>query len=324
MNPYAAAASQTRAWLDTHFDESGRCILDPEDSRFYYKAPQLLVMAGLRTKAGRVAKYVRDHFIDEQGGLTGPPAFGLENRVYAMGWLTFGAVATERFDLSTALAGRLLVMQDAHSGGIVLPDADAGEEVGEVCFTAGVGMGLAAAGKLDAARLVADRMVTMLDVQPEPGRYYNRFRRDGSVVARPARAAWQKMYDLAEPEQRPANYATVVLALVWTARATGERHYLEAAQRYVDMVYAHQADPAHFGRATKFGWAMLALYEDTGNPQLLAHARHLGDVLLTHQSDDGLWDSRPVPATPAAPHERLAASADCASTISSLAGLPLV
>ena len=192
----------------------------------------------------------------------------------------------------------------------------------EVCFSAGGGMGLAAAGRLDEARLLCDQLARMIETQAGGPCYYNRFRRDGSIVARPAAGAWQKMYDLELAEQRPANFATVVLALVWTARATGERRYVEAASRYVDHVYRHRLDPAHFGRATKFGFAMLQLYDDTGDPQLLAHARHLGDVLVAHQSESGLWEPRPLTGSPSAPYEWLAASADCACTIFTLAGLP--
>lgn len=322
MNAYQTAAARTRAWLDAHFDEQGRCVLGPDDSRFHYKAPYLLAVAGLRWKGGRVARWVLERFVDPKGNLTGPAAFSLEQRVYGMGWLAFGAVATERFDLAEILAGRLSEMQDPQSGGFVLPDEEAGEEVAEICFSAGAGMGLAAAGKLGPARLMANRLVTLLDTQPEPGRFYNRFRRDGSVIARPAAGAWQKMYDLTLEEQRPANFATVVLALVWTGRATGERRYFNAATRYVDLVYQHRLDPAHFGRASKFGYTMLQLYEDTGDERLLERARHLGDVLISHQDDDGLWAPRPLGAAPAAPHERLAASADCACTLFGLAALP--
>jgi hypothetical protein len=318
---YQAAAAKTRDWLDAHFDASGRCVVDAHDSRYYYKAPYLLTLAGLRAKGARVAKYVLDHFVDEAGDLTGPASFALDQRVYGMGWLTFGAIATERFDLARVLAARLASLQDPASGGMVLPDADAGEAVAEVCFSAGAGMGFAAAGWLDAARQMAGRLVTMLDVQPEPGRFYNRFRRDGSIVARPAAGAWQKMYDLELDEQRPANFATVVLALVWTARASRETRYLDAAMRYVDFVYRHRLDPAQFGRASKFGYAMLQLYDETGDPQLRERASHLGDVLVAHQSGDGLWDPRPATGVPAPPYERLSASGDCACTIFGLAGL---
>jgi hypothetical protein len=315
----ADSAAGMRRWLDAHFDDSGRCTIDPTDSRYYYKAPYLLALAGLRAKGARVAQFAHKNLLDEHGHLTGPPAFGAENRLYGMGWLAFGAVATERFDLARTLADRLTSLQDHNSGGFPIPDADAGEPVSEICFSAGAGMGLAAAGRTHEAVLLADRLVLMLEAQSATPRYYNRFRRDGSIVGKPAAGAWQKMYDLELDEQRPANFATVVLHLVWTARLAGEKRYLAAAQGYVDYVYRHRLDPAHFGRATKFGYAMLQLYDDTGDATLLARARHLGDVLVTHQSDDVLWEPRPLSGTPAAQYERLAASADCACTIFSLA-----
>jgi hypothetical protein len=320
MTKFQSSKEKIRTWLDAHFDEEGISTDDADDSRYYYKTPYLLTMVGARSKGARVAKQVIERFIDSEGNLMGRPDFSLENRVYAMGWLGFGAMIVERFDLAEILANRIIQMQDPNSGGIHLPDEDAGEEVAEVCFSAGAGMALAATGKIERAKLMADRFVTLLDEQPEKDIYYNRFRRDGSVFARSAKG-WEKSYDLKLEEQRPANFATVVMALVWTGRAAREKSYFTAAQRYVDWVYRHEMDPAHFGRATKFGWAMLNLYEETGNPTLLEHAKHLGDVLLSHQSDDGFWYSRPGHNADEPAWMRLAYSADCAMTVCSLANM---
>lgn len=324
MSRYQQAVTKLRHWLDTHFDAKGRCVLGPDDVRFYSKAPYLLTMAGLRAKGARVAQRVHKHFLDEQGELIGPPTFSVDQRVYGMGWLALGATVVERYDLAERVANRLAELQDAQCGGIVLPDADAGEDVAEACFSGGAGMGLAAAGKHHAAQLMAERFVALLDDQPESGRFYNRFRRDGSVVTKSAAGAWEKMYDLELPEQRPANYATVVLTLVWAGRANGERHYFAAAGRYADLVYSHKLNPAEFGRATKFGWAMVQLYEDTGKAHLLERAQRLGDVLVREQSDDGLWDPRPCGQGSASPWERLSYSSDCAMTLCALASQPQV
>ena len=46
-----------------------------------------------------------------------------------------------------------------------------------------------------------------------------------------------------------------------------------------------------------------------------ARARHLGDVLVTHQSESGLWEPRPLSANPSAPYEWLAALADFEGTM---------
>ena len=198
-------------------------------------------------------------------------------------------------------------------------DPDAGEEVAEVCFSGGVGMALAAVGETERARRIADRFAALLDTQPRPGRYYNRFRRDGSGVDRPAAGEWEKMYDLELDEQRPANFATVLNTLVWVGRATRQVHYRAAARRYVDLVYRHRLDPARFGRATKFGWALLNLYEDSGDEDLLQRARQLGDVLVQQQCADGLWHPRPGPVEDAPAHARLSYSSDCAMTVLALA-----
>jgi hypothetical protein len=87
---YRAAAAQTRAWLDAHFDAQGRSLLDAPgaseapDPRHYYKAPYLLALAGLRVKGARVARYVFERLLDRQGNLVGPSGFGLDQRGYGM------------------------------------------------------------------------------------------------------------------------------------------------------------------------------------------------------------------------------------------------
>ncbi len=317
MENYQRAGDRVRHWLNAHFDADGKSTIAANEVQFYIKAPYLLHAAGLHLKAARAAKFALEHCLDSDGMLTGSGA--LENRVYGMGWLLLGAVAVERFDLAGALIPRLKAMQDRHSGGVLLPDADAGEDVGEVCFSGGVGMALAAAGQTAAAQRMADRFVALLRAQPQSERYFNRFRRDGTVVDRAAAGDWEKMYDLHLDEQRPANFATVINTLVWVGRALRDGAYFAAARRYVDLVYGHRLDPAHFGRATKFGWSLLNLYEETGEEDLLQKARHLGNVLVRHQCADGLWHPRPGDHADAPAPLRLSYSSDCAMTVLALA-----
>ena len=85
------------------------------------------------------------------------------------------------------------------------------------------------------------------------------------------------------------------------------------------MSRAMKRDPAQFGRATKFGWSLLNLYEETGEEELLQRARLLGDVLIAHQREDGLWDPRPGNGADAPAYLRLSYSSDCAMTILVLA-----
>ena len=319
MKSFHDAAARLRAWLQRNFDADGLCAIDPGDSRYYYKPPYLMTMAGMRSRGGRVARQIMEKFVAEDGELKSEAA--LANRVYAMGWIALGAAVAERFDLAHLMADRLEHYQDGRCGGIVLTDEDAGEEVAEVCFSGGAGMALAAAGRLRSARLMCDTFRDLIDEQESAPCFYNRFRRDGSVLARKAGGDWEMVYDLGEEEQRPANFATVVNALVWTGRGLRQPDYFAVARRYVDLVYRHRSNPAHFGRSTKFGWSMLNLYEETGDPDLLERALELGEVLAARQSDDGLWNPQPgdVAGGPAWP--RLSYSSDCAMTVCSLANL---
>ena len=316
---YAESRNRVRQWLSERFGEDGRFVEAPDHGGAYFKAPYLAAACGDRSLGARIARFVSERLVDGDGEYR--VDMPLENRIYAMGWLALGAAVTERYELASAMAEALERRQDPGCGGIVLPDDDAGEEVAEVCFSGGAGMGLIAAGRTTAARRMADGFVALLEAQPETGRFYNRYRRDGTVVSRPAGGGWDKCYDSTEDEQRPATLATVVNTLVWVGRAAREPSYFETAARYVDLVYGHRLDPARFGRATKFGWAMLNLYADTGDPRLVERARALGEVLLERQETDGLWSPRPGDHRDAPTPVRLSYSSDCAMTICALDGL---
>ena len=65
---------------------------------------------------------------------------------------------------------------------------------------------------------------------------------------------------------------------------------------------------------------MLNVYEDTRDAALLERVRRMGDVHVSRQADDGLWDPDGVAGLPE--HERLGYSADCSATVCALANLP--
>jgi len=321
MSNYETAIAKIRSWMDAHFDAQGYCTIDPDDSRYYHKAPYLLAALGMRGKGARVAQRVMERFVDERGDIVEAPGQNLETRTYCMGWLALAGMVVERFDLAEALASRLAELQDPEAGAILVPHEDAGEELGDVCFSAGAGMGLVSTGRIATARPMADRLAAVLGAQPDSRRLYTRFRRDGSVVAKVKDPVDTRVYDLDKDErQRPVYFATTINVLVWVGRATRNKGYFDAARRYVDFACSHRLDIARSHRTTKLGWGMINLYEDTGGEELLERARRMGDVHVSLQSDDGLWDPDGNPGQPE--WGRLSYSTDCAMTLCALASLP--
>ena len=316
MKRFEAAADKMRAWFDTNFDSRGVFTLAPDDPRCYFKAPYLVAYAGLRAKGARVAKYAEEHFLSPAGDLVGGPDFRMQDRLYGLGWLALGAATTGRYDVAQHVAQRLVERLDPQAGAYILPDQELGENAGDLQTSGGAGMGLVAAGRLEAAQRLAGRFANHIVSQPEPRRMYRKFRRDGSVVAR------GRAYELDTDQQGPAGLAPLVLMLVWLGRATRDHRYLEIANQYVEFVYSSPFDPALFARSSKFGWAMVELYQDTGEPLLLERATQMGEVLVGWQSDDGLWDPRPVRPGSDTVRERINYSEDCGMTVLSLAALP--
>ena len=60
VSSYAESSQKVRSWLQQSFDRDGRCLIDAEDARYYYKTPYLMTMAGLRDWGARVAQLFSD------------------------------------------------------------------------------------------------------------------------------------------------------------------------------------------------------------------------------------------------------------------------
>src|SRR5687768_10538234 len=100
MKQFLAAADDLHTWFDTHFDHRGVFVLDPDSPRAHFKAPFVLAYMGLHTKGARVAKYINERFLDTNGDLIPTPNWGIGSCIYAMGWLTLGALSVRRFDIA--------------------------------------------------------------------------------------------------------------------------------------------------------------------------------------------------------------------------------
>lgn len=319
---YRQAVRKIRNWLIGHYHLDGSSTIDPDDLRYYYKLSYLCAMTGLHTLGGRVSRQVMRRFLQPDGSVDSKYPESPWMRYYGMGWLTLGGCAVERFDLAEALATHLQDAADLEAGGVFLDNDEKTEKIAEISCSSSVAMALSVTGRIAAGAALADRFILHLSGQPDPRRFYNRYRKDGSIITPSAPGPWSQIYDLSKDEAGPAGYATVVNALVWTARRTGKPRYFEAAQRYVNFVYSHDLNPAHFGRTTKFGWAMLNLYEDTGDTDLLMRSREIADVLVARQEEDGLWTPRPGGSSDDPLHARLSYSSDCAMTVCACARLP--
>jgi len=316
MRQFQAAADKMRTWFDRHFDSQGVFALAPDNPICYFKAPYVMAYMGLRAKGACVAKYTGEQFLDANGDLTGSSDFTIQTRLYGMGWLALGASTTGRYDVAQLVAQRLVERLDPQCGAYVLPDQELEENAGDLQTSGGAGMGLVPAGRLDAAQRLAQRFASHIINQPEPRRMYRKFRRDGSVVAT------GRAYELDVDQQGPAGLAPLVLMLVWLGRATRDRRYFAIANEYVEFVYSSKFDPANFARSSKFGWAMVELYQDTGDRRLLERAVRMGEVLVGWQSADGMWDPRPVGPGSDTVRGRINYSEDCGMTVLSLAALP--
>ena len=72
-------------------------------------------------------------------------------------------------------------------------------------------------------------------------------------------------------------------------QATGEREWLELAQRYMLLAEGATDHLFRLGRAGKVGWASAVLYTLTGDEKYRRMAIRVADNLIARQAPDGYW-----------------------------------
>ena len=157
--------------LTSHIDADG-CIGGNRAPGLYYKVPAALALNGRRGTAALVLDWIAAHLLAADGTLNLPDEVDRSRPVntYDRGWLAWGAALCERHDLQQALADDLTGYQDHRTGGFW--DSAAARASGEGlqgAMTAGMaGLGLLAAGRIEAARSAARFLDELWEGQAGP------------------------------------------------------------------------------------------------------------------------------------------------------------
>ncbi len=281
---YVDAANRGADWLLAQQNPDGSFIRDDLQADCYHKAVQALAMTSHPIAANLIVNWIKAHDLQPDGRLR---HFDLGLALYKTSWACQGAHRLVRLDVSRPVMGYLLRCQ-APCGGFYQV-VEGNPYVEPVC-SSWAAMALLLGGYLDAAEQAAACLLSMVEQQPEPGRFYFWMTPDGRL------ATAEEPIDGAAPcvdaSQTQQAYYCPGIACLFLARlhmATGTAAYLKGAQRLFETSLGFAEDRYSYPTAGKSAVGAATLYLLTGDERARSAALEFGDYLLAQQSAEGWW-----------------------------------
>ena len=277
------------AWLKQLIDSRGQ-IADSDDASLYFKVPAALMLSGELGYALLNLHWIGRHLVGPDGRLSVPT--GPEPRAYDRGWLVWSAAACGRYDIAFRVATELEASQCRATGGFWDTRREAAENAGthHAMSVGFAGLGLLAAGRVDAARRAGDFLSELLGRQPLPRERVEllvHVSRTGQALGRSDNAS--DFVDCRGVRQRPARIGPVQILLIRLYRLLGDQRYLRAAQGYTNIFLDGADGIFDCVESHKFMWGLLELAEIDPDPRLPAAADRIAAYITSRQQPDGQW-----------------------------------
>jgi len=269
----------------------------------YYKAPCALAFAGEPEAAHRVLDYALRRFTRADGTLDGTGVAWFDRfRIYPAAWLLWASVELDA--PAEALARHLLTQQNAASGGFYA-DAQGTEEI---MTTSLAGLALLRYGRVDEARAAGAWLERVLNAQPDLRSGLTHVWRHPAGLDVGDGSVWFRV-DASQPRQWYFQYGISAALLADLARATGEREWLQLAQRYLRASGHCYEDRYATPQSGKIGWGAAWTHALSGDAADLALVDAVAAGLAALQGADGSWNAEGV-YDAAPPAETMAARLD--------------
>lgn len=281
-------------WLSELSGSEGQ-LRDTEDPGAYFKLPAAWALAGRFGEANRSLNWIQERFLDSANHLALPAEVEQERpfNTYDRGWLAWGAMLCERYDIAHGMADDIQNHQDARTGGFFDHRGEREAQAGGLGgMTAGMaGLGLLAAGRTggaqESARFLADLIDRMED--SHQGMYiYLEITADGTIQLRKNNAA-VNFVDLKGNGQRPARFGPAQGMLVRLHRITGDPAPLQTCCRYCDLFLTGRDAVYLSVECHKFTWGLAELFAVTGDTRYREAADKCAEYLVSAQQQNGQW-----------------------------------
>jgi hypothetical protein len=309
VEKYNATVRRTVEWAYNNQEN-----LDKErDIQAHYKAPYLWAVTGDMKMAGRYRKLVRERFLQEDGdfriaenvkGFQEFPCTVHNQYIYANGWLISGLQKLGAFEIVNKALEFILRFQDPEYGGFYYAfDAEKkkiDKSLMDSSSTSSAGMALLNCGHLPPARRGGDFILRLLELQPQPDRYFfSCMKPDGALHTDvfesedqwDANSRKQKCLSTEGDGENELTWLigkpTKFLTRLYTA--TGEKKYLDGAIQCFNFFHKLDKKAWQNFASCKTMWAGAELYRITGEKIFAETALRILDFYCETQSPSGSW-----------------------------------
>ncbi len=309
LDRYRTTIQKTHQWACRNWNR----ILQEKDLQGHYKAPAFWAAVGDAHMAGMHRKLIVDRFLRDDGdfrmsddvkGFTQFSCTTVNQYIYSNGWLTVGMQKSGAYDVVAKALNFILKFQDPRHGGFYYAFDPKARQIDKSLMdsssTSSAGMALLMAGRTAEARRAGDFVLRLLELQPEPDKYYfSCMRPDGSLHTDVFRT--EDQWDPHSRKQKClSTQADGLNELTWLIgkptkfltrlyTATGEPKYLEGAKKAFFFFHKLQENAWINYASCKTMWSGAELYRITGERVFAETATRLLDYYCKTQAPSGSW-----------------------------------
>jgi hypothetical protein len=286
-------------WLVDHQNQDGswKGLADPKVDAFY-KACWSLSEVGQSAAAHRTLDYIYNHLLTPEGEfLTGnsDAVLAMLGQIpYMNSYIITGSFRAGRYEIGTPAISFLLTKQSPDHGGFYTRlSRDGAKNMSDTMSSSSAGIACLTAGKIEAARRVADYLAHLISLQPEPhDLFFDTINEDGHlyVDVKDDGDAYLRVIDTRKPDQCWFAMGLPFTFLVLLGSATNESRYRNLAQWYFDF-QQRCISPWDGWSSGKAGWGCAMLYRMTGEAGYRDIALRVAKFIMERQSTDGSWRS---------------------------------
>lgn len=251
----------------------------------YHKQPYAWGLGGEVAAAHRLLTWARDNTLQPDGNLA-----AYNGDIYKLSWFFQGAHRLGRFDLSYPVMSFLLSCETPCGGLPHMP----GDKLLRSLSTCWTGISAIYFGRLDVARRAAQWAISVLQQQPDEGRFYYQTTRDGRL-ATPDIEPGAEFIDTGKPKQCYWEVGLPLQLMCRLYQATGITAYLDYAKRFFEFKLGCYEDNFTYVGSGKSSLGAALYYLCTGDTRARDAAITFMDSLLETQYPEGGWRDETEP-----------------------------
>ena len=306
---YTNTVRKAAGWVYEHLDE----LLKREDIQGYYKGPYAWAAAGDMKMAGIYRRVIGERFLRGDGDFrAAEDAKGfykfectVKNQyIYSNGWLNSGMQKLGAYDIVQKAQGFVLEFQDPTHGGFYNSfdpkTRTIDKSLMDSSSTSSAGLAFLVCGQVAQARRAGDFVLRLLELQPEPEKYFfSCMNPDGTVYTDVF--AGEDQWDAEGRKQKCLSTTadggadltwligkpTKFLTRLYTA--TGDQRYLDGARKAFDFFHSLHENAWTNYASCKTMWAGAELFRITGEQVMTDTAIRILDFYCDTQSPEGTW-----------------------------------